>query len=76
MKHCTKDIIREGFEYELTENFELLNDQHLTKAPKDSTGLFMNKPEFVIYDQCIIQLGLIINKIFLLCFFELIFIIN
>jgi hypothetical protein len=48
IKHGTKEITREGFEYELTVNFELINDKHLAKASKDRTGLFMNKPEFVI----------------------------
>ena len=48
VKHGTKEITREGFEYELTVNFELINDKHLCKASKDRTGLFMNKPEFVI----------------------------
>ncbi len=48
IKHGTKEITREGFEYELTVNFELVNDQHLAKASKDRTGLFMNRPEFVI----------------------------
>lgn len=48
VKHGTKEITREGFEYELTVNFELINDQHLANASKDRTGLFMNKPEFVI----------------------------
>jgi len=48
IKHGTKEITREGFEYELTVNFELINDNHLVKASKDRTGLFMNKPEFVI----------------------------
>lgn len=48
VKHGTKEITREGFEYELTVNFELVNDQHLAKASKDRTGLFMNRPEFVI----------------------------
>ncbi|MAY88115.1 MAG: AAA family ATPase [Pseudooceanicola sp.] len=48
IKHGTKEITREGFEYELTVNFELLNEKHLVKASKDRTGLFMNKPEFVI----------------------------
>ena len=47
-KHGTKEITREGFEYELTANFELINENHLAKASKDRTGLFMNKPEFVI----------------------------
>ncbi|TXD47776.1 AAA family ATPase [Polaribacter sp. IC073] len=48
IKHGTKEITREGFEYELTVNFELINDQHLIKASKDRTGLFMNKPEFIV----------------------------
>ena len=48
VKHGTKEITREGFEYELTVNFELINDKHLAKASKDRTGLFTNKPEFVI----------------------------
>ncbi|MBP2619094.1 AAA family ATPase [Chryseobacterium jejuense] len=48
VKHGTKEITREGFEYELTINFELVNENHLCKASKDRTGLFMNKPEFII----------------------------
>jgi len=48
VKHGTKEITREGFEYELTVNFELINDKHLASASKDRTGLFMNKPEFII----------------------------
>lgn len=48
VKHGTKEITREGFEYELTVNFELINDKHLTRASKDRTGLFMDKPEFII----------------------------
>ncbi len=48
VKHGTKEITREGFEYELTVNFELINDQHLCRASKDRTGLYMNQPEFVI----------------------------
>lgn len=48
IKHGTKEITREGFEYELTVNFELINDKHLAKASKDRTGLFMDRPEFII----------------------------
>ena len=48
VKHGTKEITREGYEYELTVNFELINDKHLANASKDRTGLFMNKPEFII----------------------------
>ena len=48
IKHGTKEITREGFEYELTVNFEIVNDNHLAVASKDRTGLFMNKPEFMI----------------------------
>lgn len=48
IKHGLKNITREGFSYELTVDFELINDMHLAKASKDRTGLFMDKPEFVI----------------------------
>lgn len=48
MKLGTKEVTREGYEYELTVNFELINENHLVKASKDRTGLFMNKPEFII----------------------------
>lgn len=48
VKHGTKEITREGFEYELTANFEIINDKHLAKASKDRTSLFMDKPEFII----------------------------
>lgn len=48
IKHGTKEITREGFEYELTANFELINDKHLVKASKDRTGLFMDEPEFIV----------------------------
>ena len=44
----TKEQTREGFEYELTINFEIINENHLAKASKDRSGLFSNKPEFVI----------------------------
>ena len=43
-----KEITRDGYEYELTVSFELLNDNHLAKASKDRTSMFANKPEFVI----------------------------
>lgn len=44
----TKEVTREGFEYELTLNLEFLNENHLVKASKDRTGLFADRPEFVI----------------------------
>lgn len=43
----TKEVTREGFEYELTMNLEIVNDRHLARASKDRTGLFMGVPEFV-----------------------------
>ena len=43
-----KEITREGFEYELTVNLELINDKHMAKTSKDRTKLFSGKPEFVI----------------------------
>lgn len=47
-KAGTKEITRDGFEYELTLSLELINDKHLAKASKDRTGLFMDKPEFIV----------------------------
>lgn len=44
----TKEVTREGFEYELTLNFELINENHLVKASKDRTGIFDKQPEFII----------------------------
>jgi len=42
------DEIRQGYEYEMSLAFEIINDQHMAKASKDRTGLFTNMPEFVI----------------------------
>lgn len=47
----TKEITREGFEYELTTNFEIINENHFVKPSKDRTGLFTGKPEFVITEE-------------------------
>lgn len=44
----TKEETRNGFEYELTLNFEFINENHLVKTTKDRTGLFSYKSEFVI----------------------------
>src|SRR5210317_411527 len=48
IKHGTKEITSEGFEYELSVNFELINENHLCKVSKDRTNLFQGKPEFII----------------------------
>jgi len=42
-----KEVQREGFEYELTLTFDM-TITHLAKASKDRTGLFSDKPEFII----------------------------
>jgi len=42
-----KEITREGFEYELTLNLNIEMNHHAT-ASKDRTGLFSDKPEFII----------------------------
>jgi len=44
----TKDIQREGFEYELTINFNLDRESHCTTVSKDRTELFEGKDPFVI----------------------------
>ncbi|MDE3145725.1 MAG: AAA family ATPase [Bacteroidota bacterium] len=43
-----EDEIRSGYEYEMSLALEIINENHLTKASKDRTGLFANKPEFII----------------------------
>ena len=45
-----KEITREGFEYELTANFNI-DERHNCTASKDRTGLFMDKPSFVITEE-------------------------
>jgi hypothetical protein len=42
------DEIRDGYEYELSLAFEIINDKHMARTSKDRTGLFVNLPEFVI----------------------------
>ncbi len=42
------DEIRDGYEYEMTIAFEVINENHLAKASKDRTCLFANVPEFVL----------------------------
>lgn len=46
-----KEVTKDGFEYELTVNFEVLNEKHIVKASKDRTGLFADKPEFLITEE-------------------------
>lgn len=48
VKIGTKEVTKDGFEYELTINFEFVNDKHLVKASKDRTSMFANQPEFII----------------------------
>ena len=45
-----KEVTREGFEYELTVNFNL-DEKHNCTTSKDRTGLFMDKPFFTITEQ-------------------------
>ena len=47
-KQGMEDQIRDGYDYEMTIAFEIINDQHMAKPAKDRTGLFADKPEFVI----------------------------
>ena len=46
-KKGLKEITREGFEYELTLSFDV-GQNHLANTSKDRTGIFMDKPEFLI----------------------------
>lgn len=48
MKVGTKEIQREGYEYELTINFNIDRKTHLVTPSKDRTGLFEGKDPFII----------------------------
>lgn len=43
-----EDEIRDGYDYEVTVAFEIINEKHMAKASKDRTQLFVDKPEFII----------------------------
>jgi hypothetical protein len=45
-----KEITRDGFEYELTVNFNL-DERHNCTISKDRTGLFIDKPFFTITEE-------------------------
>lgn len=47
----TKEVQREGFEYELTLNFNIDRDSHTVIASKDNTRLFEGKDPFVITEK-------------------------
>lgn len=47
----TKEIQREGFEFELTVNFALDRDGNLATASKDRTGLFSRRDPFTISEE-------------------------
>jgi hypothetical protein len=56
IKVGTKEVTRDGFEYELTLNLELINDNHYAKASKDRTGLFDKKEAFIINESTGVEL--------------------
>ena len=45
-----RGVTREGLDYEFTIVFDL-NIKHYATASKDRTGLFMDKPQFLITDK-------------------------
>ncbi len=47
----TKEVQREGFEYELTLNLNIDRDSHAAVASKDNTRLFEGRDPFVITEQ-------------------------
>jgi hypothetical protein len=47
----TKEVQREGFEYELTLNFNIDRDSHTVIASKDNTRLFEGKDPFIITEK-------------------------
>lgn len=51
VKLGTKEIQREGFEYELTINLNVIREGHYANASKDRTGLFIDRDPFVITEE-------------------------
>lgn len=51
VKVGTKEVTKEGFEYELSIAFELLNANHFCRVSKDRSRLFDGKPEFIITEE-------------------------
>lgn len=47
-KKGMEDEIRDGFDYEMTVAFEVVNDNHLARTSKDRTQMFDGKPEFIL----------------------------
>jgi hypothetical protein len=50
-KKGMEDEIRDGFDYEMTIAFEVVNDKHMVVATKDRTRLFVGLPEFVVTEE-------------------------
>lgn len=50
-KKGMEDEIRDGFDYEMTVAFEIVNDKHMALSSKDRTRLFVGLPEFVITEE-------------------------
>ncbi|QLG45407.1 AAA family ATPase [Costertonia aggregata] len=48
VKHGTKEETRNGFEYEMTLNFELMDENHFARVTKDRTGIFNQNFKFII----------------------------
>jgi hypothetical protein len=47
-KKGMEDEIRDGYDYEMTIAFEIINDNHMAKSTKDRTQIFDGQQEFVI----------------------------
>ena len=47
----TKDVQRDGWEFELTTVFALSHPAHLALCSKDRTSLFMDRPDFLISEE-------------------------
>ncbi len=46
-----KELTREGFEYELTLNFNIDRDTHMVTASKDNTKIFESRDPFVVTEE-------------------------
>ena len=46
-----EDQIRDGYDYEMTIAFDIINDGHMARVMKDRSSIFADKPEFIITEE-------------------------
>src|SRR5205814_7128156 len=50
-KQGMEDQMRDGYDYEMTMSFDIINDGHMARVMKDRSSIFADKPEFIITEE-------------------------